>query len=31
MVKRGRRFRSRMVKILDNYYFKELEPKELDR
>lgn len=31
MVEKGRRYRSKMVKILDNYYFKELEKSELDR
>ena len=29
MPTKWKRFRSKVVKVLDNYYFKELEPEEL--
>jgi hypothetical protein len=31
MPSKWKRFRSKVVKVLDNYYFKELEPEELKK
>ena len=31
MPEKWKRFRSKMVKVLDNYYFKEFDKEELDR